>query len=271
MYIGVDIGGTKTLVASLDDNGVITEKVKFPTPEHYHDFLTNLKEIKESLKTKEYKAGCVAVPGKVERDKGIGKNFGNLTWHNVPIQADLEKIMHCPILIENDANLGGLSESMLLPKDRFVLYLTISTGIGTGFIANQQIASDLADSEGGQMLLEYHNRRIAWEDFASGRAIVHRFGKKASEIKDEKTWGRIAHDLAAGIIELMAIGQPDIIVIGGSVGYYLEKFESYLIKELKSHHNPLIKLPIIQRAARPEEAVIYGCYDLAKSRYGTSN
>lgn len=32
MYLGIDIGGTKTLAATLTNEGVITESVKFPTP-----------------------------------------------------------------------------------------------------------------------------------------------------------------------------------------------------------------------------------------------
>ena len=30
MYLGIDVGGTKTLVATLDDNGVLLESQKFP-------------------------------------------------------------------------------------------------------------------------------------------------------------------------------------------------------------------------------------------------
>lgn len=271
MYVGVDIGGTKTLVAALDDNGVVTEVTKFPTPADYHDFIHELREAAGKLVVHDFRAGCIAIPGKVDRERGIGRSFGNLKWHNVPIQADGEKIFDCPILVENDANLGGLSESMLLPKDERVLYVTISTGIGTGLIVNQAIDPGLADSEGGQILLEYHGRRVAWEDFASGHAIVKRFGKRAADITDAATWHRIAHDLAVGFIELIAITQPGIIVVGGSVGNYFERFEKYLLQEIKKYPNPLITVPTLHKAIRPELAVIYGCYDLARSHYGTGH
>jgi glucokinase len=271
MFAGVDIGGSKTLVAALNDNGVIAEKFRFKTPADYSLFLKELKQAVSTLKTTDFKAGCVAVPGKVDRKRGIGEYFGNLSWHNVPIQADAEKIFQCPILIENDANLGALSESMLRPKDKRLLYMTISTGIGTGFIINRTIDPELADSEGGQMVLEYHGKRVPWEDFASGRAIVERFGKKAKEITDEKTWRRIAYDLSLGFFQIIAIAQPDIIVIGGGVGDYFDRFKPYLLEELKRYNNPLVTIPEIQKATRPEEAVIYGCYDLAHKHYGTDN
>ncbi len=270
MFVGVDIGGSKTLVATFSDDGVITEKKRFRTPSDYESFLDELTEITASLQTNDFRAGGVAVPGKVDRHRGYGLDFGNLDWHNVPIQADIEHIFHCPIIIENDANLGALSESMLRPNDIRLLYITISTGIGTGFVENRELDPELLDSEGGQMAFEYHNKLVAWEDFASGRAITERFGKKAVEITDEKVWQRIAHDLATGFIELIAIAQPDIIVIGGSVGRYFDRYKSFLLDELKRYNNPLVPIPEFQTATRPGEAVVYGCYDLAYKRYGTS-
>lgn len=270
MYAGVDIGGTKTLVAALDDAGAIAERIKFATPRAYPEFLHDLGRAAGGLSVHDFRAGGIAVPGKVDRARGIGEHFGNLPWRNVPLQRDAETIFHCPVLLENDANLGGLSEAMLLPADQRVLYVTISTGIGTGFIDHHQIAPELEDSEGGQMVLAYHNRRTTWEDFASGRAIVKRFGKPASDITDAATWQRIAHDLAAGFIELIAIMQPDVIVIGGSVGAYFSRFKPFLTEELKRYHNPLLTTPLLQEAARPDDAVVYGCYDLAHGRYGTA-
>lgn len=268
MYVGVDIGGTKTLVAALDDHGVIVERIRFLTPAKYTDFILELRKATESLQTKDFRAGGIAAPGKIDRDHGIGRDFGNLKWHDVPIQADAERIFRCPIVVENDANLGGLSEAMLLPPDKRILYITISTGIGTGFIDHQHIAPELADSEGGHMLLPFRGKRVIWESFASGQAIVERFGKRAADITNEATWRRIAHDLSLGFIELIAIAQPDIIVIGGGVGTYYERFEPFLLHELQRSSNPLIPIPLIRKAARPEDAVLYGCYDLAHSIYG---
>jgi len=270
MYIGVDIGGTKTLVAALDDHGVIVERIRFLTPPIYEEFVAELTKTAGSLRTQDFRAGCIAAPGKIDRKHGIAHDFGNLKWHDTPLQADAEHIFGCPMLVENDANLGGLSESMLLPADKNVLYVTVSTGIGTGFIGHRRIVPELADSEGGHMLLPFHGKHVAWESFASGHAIVERFGKKAADITDAATWHRIAHDLAMGFIELIAIAQPQIIVIGGSVGVYYERFEPYLLYELQQAKNPLIDLPVIRKAARPEDAVLYGCYDLAHSTYGTN-
>lgn len=268
MYLGIDIGGTKTLVASLDDNGVMQESYKFATPKKYDFFLKELADNVAKLSTHEFLACGVGAPGKIDRSRGIAVAFGNLGWKNTPLQKDIRVIVKCPAVIENDANLAGLSEAMLLDAHKKVLYVTISTGIGTGFIVNRRIDPDLADGEGGQMLLEHHGKLEAWEDFASGRAIVRRFGKRADEITDENTWRIIAHDIALGLIDLIALMQPDVIVLGGGVAAHYDKFKDFLTADLNSYENPLFKLPAIEEARRPELAVVYGCYDLAKSVYG---
>jgi predicted NBD/HSP70 family sugar kinase len=268
MYVGIDIGGSKTLIAVLDDNGVVVEELKFPTAANYDAFLNDIAKVLADFRHKDFRAGGIAMPGKLDRREGIGLEFGNLGWRNVPIQADFEKLLSCPVVIENDANLAALSEAMLLPDYDKVLYITISTGIGTGLAVNQMIDPVFADSEGGQMPLEYHGKLTIWEDFASGRAIVERFGKKAKDIHDDATWRRITHDWAIGMIELIAVVQPSIIVLGGSVGTYFDRYETFLREELNAFHNPMVPIPPIRQAARPEKAVLFGCYDLAKAKYG---
>jgi predicted NBD/HSP70 family sugar kinase len=268
MYIGVDIGGTKTLVGCLDDQGAIQEQIKFLTPKNYKDFLKELALIVGKLSTKDFRAAGVAVPGKLDRQHGRVIALGNLPWRNAPIQTDIEHIVHCPVVIENDAKLAALSEALLIKKYRRVLYITVSTGIGTGVVQDGEIDLALRDAESGSMWLEHDGKLARWETFASGKAIVKQYGKRASEIHDAATWKVIAHNIGVGVIELIAVVQPDAIVFGGAVSDYFERFGPYLEKELARYATPLTPTPHIFQAKRPEQAVVYGCYDLAKARYG---
>jgi predicted NBD/HSP70 family sugar kinase len=268
MYLGIDIGGTKTLIASLTNEGVITETRKFPTPKEYTQFLRELAANVAELTTKEYTAAGVAVPGKLDREHGIAVAFGNLPWSNVPIKRDIHRMLHIPIVVENDANLAGLSEAMLIKQYKCVLYVTVSTGIGTGIITDQTIDPEFADSEGGHIMLEHKGKLQMWEHFAAGSAIVRRFGKRASDINDQKTWKIISKDIAIGLYDLIAFIEPDAVVLGGGVMEHLDKFEHLLLADMKKFESPLTPIPPIYRAQRPNEAVVYGCYDLAKSIYG---
>ncbi len=269
MIAAVDIGGTKTLVAVFNDAGKVVEELKFQTPINYDEFINELTISVAKLATKDFSKTAVAVPGFIDRKHGIGIVFGNLPWHNVTIQSDCEKIFKSPVVIENDANLAGLSEADIVKKEyRKVLYVTISTGIGSGLIIDDIIDPDFEDAEVGSMLMDNRGKLMPWEDFASGKAIVKKFGKKASEITDPKSWYIIAHNIALGIITLIATLTPEIIIIGGGVGSHFDKFKDRLNEDLKIYENPLVKIPPIIQAQRAEEAVIYGCYLITKPNYG---
>ena len=212
----------------------------------------------------------VCPASKIIRDEGIGVAFGNLAWHNVAIQTDVHKITGLPVVIENDAKLAGLSEAMLI-KDKYqkVLYVTISTGIGTALIVNQTIDTSVGDGGGATIMLEHEGKIVSWESFASGSAIVQKYGKQIEDIEDARALDSIAYDIAMGLIDVIAITEPEVVIIGGGAGRYLSKFAKPLNKYLKSFENPMMTIPSIQEAGRPDEAVIYGCYDLAKATYGS--
>ena len=271
MFVAVDIGGTKTLIAVFDRAGKITEQIKFPTPPDYEDFKKELAKVVAGLTTKDFTRVVTAVPGLVDRKHGAALAFGNLTWTPpVTIQADLEKIFDCPVMVENDANLAGLSEALLL-KEKYAtaLYVTISTGIGGVLVVNGHIDPNTQDAEVGQLLLEFNGKLMEWEDFASGRAFQAKFGKRVSDMEPDnaEAWYWLARNVALGLHSLIAILTPKIIIIGGGAGAHLDKFKDRLDEELRIYQNPLLQIPPIVEAQRAEEAVIYGCYDYAKQHH----
>jgi len=266
IYLGIDIGGTKTLLAVFDENGTIIKKVKFLTDINYSQFLIDLKNNISSLDQTKFDKCGVAVPGLIDRKAGIAIAFGNLPWKNLSIKNDIEIIAGCNTQIEHDACLGGLFEARQLDSSAHkVLYLTISTGIGAGLIIDNNIDVNYANSEPGQMEIYNDGRLEKWESFASGKAILKKFGKQAKDIDDENSWSEIANNIALGCLELMAIIQPDVIIFGGSVGNYFERFENKLKKKLENHYNPLIKFPLLKKATRADDCVILGCYELIKN------
>lgn len=268
-YLAVDIGGSKTLLAIFSESGEVVYKKKFPTNPVYSKFLSELKrEVEDHFKGNELRLCCCAAPGYIDRSRGIAKRFGNLKWHNVPLKTDISRILGgVSVVVENDAKLAGLSEALLVQKKYSnVLYLTIGTGIGDGIIINGKIDSNLEDSEAGQMVIEHEGKLMRWEDISSGRALMAKYGKKASEIEDPEIWAEYVLGLAKGIDALVAVLQPEVVIIGGGVGAHFEKFGKLLVQELEKFENGMIKMPPIIKATRPEEAVIYGCYDFIRQQ-----
>jgi len=266
MILGIDIGGTKTLLGKFDSSGKLLENQRFETPKTYEKFIDVLHTtIASTVKQDKIDSCAVAVPGIIDRKTSVVKAYGNLPWHDNPIVDDLTKILSCPVYIENDAKAAGLGEAVALGKNfGRVLYVTISTGIGIGLTVDGVIDHGISDSGGATMIFEHNGSRLPWEHFASGKAIFTEFGKKASEINDRKIWEEIVDRWIVGFIELIDLTSPDIIVIGGGVGTHFDKYGSILKRELMKYSSPLISIPPIIAANRPEEAVLYGCYEICK-------
>lgn len=273
MYLGVDVGGTKTLLVVFDVDGKIKESLKFETPEQYDEFISTLEANVANLATKDFRAACMAVPGRIDRKEGVARAFGNRPWVDVPIGQDAEKIFDCPLIIENDAKLAALSEARYIIKDfKKVLYITVSTGIGGGFIINGKIDPNFQDMEVGQLLLEHDGKLMDWEDFGSGRAFQKKFGTRVSETDPQNTaaWYYLARNIAIGLIDLIVTLTPEAIILGGGVGAHYDLFKDRLAEELEIYENPLVPIPPIFPAKHAEEAVINGCWDLLKERYAKS-
>lgn len=259
MLVAVDTGGTKTLVAVFNQDGSVKDSVKFPTPAETHEFILELSAVIDTMIGKNtLDAIAIALPGRIRN--GVMMSAGNLQWKHFDIAKRLEAHFKTKIFVENDANLAGLAETRALSHvPARSLYITVSTGIGTGFITNGFIDADLSESEGGQIMLEHDGVLVEWEKFASGKALYQKYGKFARDIKSKRTWYEIAKNINKGIVCLAPTLRPDVIIIGGSIGTYFERYGEMLngfAKEYLHEDN----VPNIVQAKHPEEAVIYGCY-----------
>ncbi len=266
MYAAVDIGGTKTLVAVFDPAGKIIEQIKFPTPVQYNDFKKELAATVAKLTTKKFISGAIGIRGNIDRHSGMSVKDDVLAWRNVPIRDDCEELFDCQFSLENDSKLAGLSEALRV-QDKYqkVLYVTISTGIGSALIVNGELDKDTLDSEIGKSVYQYQGEVRQLEDFASGKAIVEKYGKRASDLDDEVAWEEISHNLAIGLINATAAFTPEVIILGGGVGSHFSKFERPLTEAIQRMMPDEINIPEIIQAQFPEEAVIYGCFELAKA------
>lgn len=259
MIVAVDTGGTKTLVCLFTRTGELKSEIKFPTPKNTVKYLELLRQaLREVAGSNTIDAVSIALPGIIKNDVAIWcKNLG---WRDFAIKKELGPLFGgVPVLVENDANLAGLAEVRLLkPTPLNALYMTFSTGIGTGFITNGQIDPGLRLSEGGHALIEFDGKLREWESFASGRAVYETYRTYARDIKNKRQWQHIADRMSRGFLALIPITQPEIIIIGGSMGTYFDRYASYLTDILIKKLPPTIPCPHLMQAHHPEHAVAYG-------------
>lgn len=270
MLVAVDTGGTKTLVASFLQDGSIKKQSKFPTPRDEKQYISELStEILDVLEGSAPTAIVVGLPGRIDADRVL-ISARNIGWKDFDVKKELSKHFDCPIFIENDANLAGLAETRQLKTlPGMSLYVTFSTGVGTGIIVDGKIEPHMQQSEGGQMMLERDGITRSWESFASGKAVREAYGKPASEITSKVAWKQIATNIGRGLAVLNPVLRPEVIIIGGSIGVYFDNFEKYLddylTETLKHHH-----FAKIVQAKHPEQAVVYGCYYYALDSLATA-
>ena len=267
MIIGVDIGGTKTYIAKFTQSGKLLEGKRFETPQDYDEFLSTLAKHALTLESNKAKIACVAVPGFLIRDKGIVLNLGNLPWQNMPIRRDLSEALGINVCIENDSKLAALAEAKnIIDKFSRVLYITISTGIGTALVINGRLSQDNIDSELGKIPLQHDKKIIAWEDFASGRAFFERYKQKAVDVEDQKIWKEFSGFVNSGLGIACAAYQPQVIIFGGGLGQYLNRFKPYLKEYIDEHLHPIVMRPELTSTHYRSQSVIYGCYHYAKEK-----
>src|SRR5699024_2495353 len=142
--IGVDIGGTKVAIAIVEETGEVLEKSVIPTdlsikPEVMIQRIIEeiQKQIKE-ISVAEKDIIGIGAPGPLDCKNGILTNPPNLHgWREVPIVEMVKEALSYSVTLENDANAAAVAEKWLgagKENDNFV-YMTVSTGVGAGIIA----------------------------------------------------------------------------------------------------------------------------------------
>lgn len=261
MYsIGVDIGGTQTRVALVDESGKVHKKESFKTYEH--EPIKNLEEIHKVIESFNVDVVGVGVscPGPLDLKKGIVLTPPNLPgWHNFHLKDESERIMNLPVFVENDANLAGLAEALKgAGKDlEVVQYMTISTGIGGGLTINGEIyqgvngfAQEMANSilwkDGPQ---QSFLKEGSLESISSGTAITKRaneMGLSADHAGDVSDLALAGNEIALEIMDdakeylanmigiIIALLDPSIVVLGGGLAIKIEGFVEDVEKRVKN-------------------------------------
>lgn len=268
MVIGIDIGGTKIGIGMAKNGRQIERHLDFATPPDYHQALhLMVSSIQRLSGGDDVTAVGIASPGPLNPTAGIILAPHNVNWHYVEITKDLERLLHCPVRLENDATLGGIAEARFGAGKPYtsVLYITISTGIGTSLIINQQPLPTQYNMEGGHQLLQVgdQNQLQSFESLVSGHAIKQHYGKIAADISDPQIWDEIAQHMSWGIFNLITMCNPEVVVLAGGVSVHHKRFLAPLRTHLAALP-ALYPLPKIVPARYIETAPLLGALELAR-------
>lgn len=184
--IAVDLGGTQVRVARCDATGKIIDRVAQPAnvQEGFDAvFARVVAGIRQMAQGERVRGIGLGSPGPLDPWQGIILEAANLGGAiNFPMKARLEKEFGVPAFIDNDANLAALGEQRFGAgqNSAHLIYITISTGIGGGIIAEGKLfygARGFAGEVGHQTLDAYGPRCNCGnvgclEALAAGPAII---------------------------------------------------------------------------------------------------
>ncbi len=231
LYIGLDIGGTKLLVASADRQGRILDRVQEATPSEVEPGLNALHRMIAAVSHgRNVAAMGAAIGGPLDWKRGVVSPLHQPKWRDIPLKAIMETKWHCPFCVDVDTNVAAVGEYYFGAEraPRF-LYLTLSTGMGGGFLIDGRIYRGM---DGGHPEVAHQSvnfrcsrpEKVACECGApdclealvSGNGIRRIYGKPAESLNRQE-WQEVAYNLGQGLRNLAAVYLPDVIVLGGGV------------------------------------------------------
>lgn len=250
MIGAVDIGGTKISVGVVDENGTVHAQEDTPSyPELDPSIgLTRIFKILRKFQKKFDQPlegigiGCTGPVEPITGQLGLIEFLPD--WEGYNLIDAFEKEFRVPTFMENDADAAALGESLWgagKKVERFI-YVTVSTGIGCGFVFQGQLYRGAGGShpEIGHHVIDPSGPKCfcgaygCWESLASGTAMAKRSGGVTAfeicqaAINGER-WALEAVDqeglyLGIGLANLITIFVPDVISLGGGVMQSLDLF-----------------------------------------------
>jgi glucokinase len=310
--IGVDLGGTQMRAARFDTDLNLLDRVAEPTLAHQGPDRTVVRLLDVIARVmpddpKSVSGIGVSAPGPIDPHQGSIISPPNLPgWDRVPLRKLIQERFGITTYLGNDANVAALAEATRGAAQgyKYVIYLTVSTGIGSGIIDDGHLVlgSHGLGAEAGHMILVVNGQVADLEKEAAGPAIARKAVTrlKAGETSciselvkgnlDDVT-AKVVGEAAAqgdalavelirhagtlvglGIVSLMHLFNPQIIVVGGGVsktGDLLfepmrEAVQQHVLDPAYCEHVPIVP------AALGSNVALVGAAALVSTRGGSS-
>ncbi|MBZ5724542.1 MAG: ROK family transcriptional regulator [Acidobacteriia bacterium] len=186
VIIGVDIRPTQTTVAVADANGKFASREVMATAADpktgVADMIRCIQRAMASCRGKKIEGIGISVPGRFDHRSDRLVFAPNLKWREFDIRSPIMKATGLEVELENAANACVLAAVWFdhMDQARNLVVVTVSEGIGTGFLVNGQLVRGLNGMAGefGHVPLDPKGpvcgcgSRGCWEVFASNRAAL---------------------------------------------------------------------------------------------------
>lgn len=240
--IGVDLGGTKILVGSIDQAGRVLERHEVPTPTRSQaDLLEGLAAAIEPLVGSGIDALGFGIPSVIDRKTGCALGSTNIPLEDVALGEVMGERFGVPAAVENDGNAAALAEWRLGAGRgaETTVTLTLGTGVGGGLVLDGALYRGWAElghtvviADGppcqGNCTGRGHLEAVAsgnaadraaeklWGEGATAELLVGR--AEAGDAEAIEALSGMGHLLGLAIGTFVNIFGPEIVVVGGGFG-----------------------------------------------------
>jgi glucokinase len=237
--IGIDIGGTRLRAARILGGKIEARASAASSPDPVQ-VLARVLDLVAQVRSPDVVALGLGVPGKVQANSRRVLSGGYVDLSGIDFVAEVEAATGLPVVIENDGTMALLGEAAhgVARGHRNVVMLTIGTGIGGAILEQGQVVRGHGTAgELGHLCIDPNGRTCVCgrtgcvETVSSGTAFgthLTEAGLPASTRVEDllarndavarhviTAW---AQPLQTAISTLMAILDPDCVVIGGGAG-----------------------------------------------------
>lgn len=243
----IDIGGTKIYNTIINENGeIIADIEKRPTPKTFDEIRAAFEEI---IKKHEENVDIIGVStcGSVNNENtGIIGSTGNIAAGYPDM--DFQSLSKKRVFVENDANAAAWAEHEIGASKgcAYSVMVTLGTGVGGGIIINNKLYKGKSGAAGEmhfKMRTDKHRKCTcgSWDCFEiytsgkglkitaeemSGNPDITTYdvvgGAQKGDAAMKAILNRWQEDVLAGLIGLANLFDPDMIVLSGSLGDFLD-------------------------------------------------
>jgi glucokinase len=256
--VSVDLGGTRIRAALVNDKLQLIERKETLTLAHegLEPTIARIKglirEVFPSNPDLVTRIG-ISAPSAVNPTLGTVVAPPNLPgWHNVPLARMIAEEFDTTTYLGNDANVAALAEAAVGAAQGYLhsIYLTISTGIGSGMIVDGHLLTGdtgMAGEAGHIIILTENGKVSSLELEAAGPALARQararlqmgeesvlrdMSNNLIDMVDARMVGQAAlqgdnlavsivqragYIIGLGIVSLLHVFNPQVVVIGGGV------------------------------------------------------
>ncbi len=246
MILCIDIGGTAVKLALMDDEGNLSDRCETSVSfDNYETpvLATVLQAAEEMLSAAKAAGIGISTAGLIDTNTGTVLQANIPGYSGTELKREFEEAFGIPVWVLNDANAATLGECFTGRAKglQHVMMLTLGTGVGGGLVLNghayqgaQGIAAELGhfplyngglrcgcgklgcfEAYASTGALVRRLQAATGEDELNGRIIFARAESGEQVICDElSNW---IGDIAAGIVGLVHIFNPEMVLIGGGV------------------------------------------------------